>query len=87
MIITTIHIYIIPLTQKNQTFPPKVKNNTLPSLFSASFNLLSFFPHVKLCLPCQLNITFICLFWADRVQASSSDSQGGEVCSGKLVST
>lgn len=42
-IITTIHIYIIPLTQENQTFPPEVKSNTLPSLFAVSFNLLSFF--------------------------------------------
>ena len=35
--ITTVHIYIIPLTQENQTFSQKHKNNT-----SFAFVILSF---------------------------------------------
>lgn len=39
-IISTIHTYIIPLTQETQTFPPEVTSDTLPSV---SLNPLSFF--------------------------------------------
>lgn len=78
--ITAVHIYIITLTQENQTFSQEDKNDTFFAFIILSFLQppLFFFPPLKLYLHCQLNTYFICLS-LDRVQASSSLSLGGRI--------
>lgn len=77
-IISTIHIYIIPLTRETQTFPQK--SRVILCLHYSAWNNRGFtqpsflFPQfpssLKLCLPCQLNITCICSFLGGQTGAS-----------------
>jgi len=64
---TTVHIYIIPLTQETHTFSQKDKNNTFFAFIILSFLQLPlfFFPPLKLYLHCQLNTFLFVFLWTE----------------------